>query len=323
MRSFVTGGSGFIGSSLVRRLLSLDHEVIVFDDFSRGSKERINDIIDKIKIINGDVRDKNQVMKAMKNCDNIFHLAFINGTRFFYEKPGLVLDVGIKGALSTVEASIKHLPEKYILASSSEVYHQPEKIPSDEFEKAIIPDILNPRYSYAGGKLISELLTINYFRDTEIKDLIFRPHNVFGPNMGFEHVIPEIMKKLFHSTNGWNKKECDLVIQGNGTDTRAFCYIEDAVDQIISILNKGKKGNIYHVGMNEERSIIDLIFDIGKILELSISIIPGEKRIGGTSRRCPNIDKVLSLGYNKFDNYFEGLKQTVIWYKEYFNNSNL
>ena len=84
-------------------------------------------------------------------CDTIFHLAFINGTKYFYEKPELVLDVGLKGALNSLEAAEKHKVGTYILASSSEVYQQPENIPTSESERAIIPNVLNPRFSYAGG----------------------------------------------------------------------------------------------------------------------------------------------------------------------------
>lgn len=318
MKTLVTGGSGFIGSALVKRLVNLGHEVTVFDDFSRGSEVRLEEVLDKIKIVNGDIRDYDKVFNVVKKNENIFHLAFINGTRFFYEKPRLVLDVGIKGALNTIESSLESKPNKYILASSSEVYNKPKLVPTTELERTTIPNVLNPRYSYAGGKLLSEIMTINYFRDTNIKDLIFRPHNIFGANMGFEHVIPELMAKLFNSTDSWRIKECDLEIQGDGSDTRAFCFVEDSVDQIIAIFNKGEKGNLYHVGMNKERSIKEVIFDIGSILGLKINIIPGEKPSGSTSRRCPNIDKVCSLGYKQNDNYNIGLEKTVLWYKNYY-----
>ena len=320
MKTLVTGGSGFIGSALVKRLVKHGHDVTVFDNFSRGSKSRLNGVLNNVNLVNGDIRNYDEVLKAVKSNDNIFHLAFINGTKFFYEKPKLVLDVGIRGALNTIEASLASSPRKYIIASSSEVYHKPSKIPTEESERALIPDVTNPRYSYGGGKLISELMTINYFKDSKIQDCIFRPHNVFGPNMGFEHVIPDIMKKIFHETNKFKQKEIDLIIQGDGTDTRAFCYVEDAIDQIMTIYNNGVKSNIYHVGMNNERSIKELIIDIGKLLNIKINIVAGEKPKGGTSRRCPSTKKVISLGYKNNDNYLSGLDKTVNWYKNYYSS---
>ena len=124
----VTGGSGFLGSSLVRRLLKKGNQVIVLDNGSRGSVSSLEDIIVKITYIKGDVCSKETVLEALKECQSLFHLAFINGTKFFYEQPKLVLDVGVKGALSTIEAAEKlkiktilHLLQKFI---SSQVKYQ-------------------------------------------------------------------------------------------------------------------------------------------------------------------------------------------------------
>ena len=111
----------------------------------------------------------------------------------------MVLDVGVKGAINTLEVAKDIWIKKYILASSSEVYQKPEILPTTENAAILIPDVTNPRYSYAGGKIISELLTLNYLRETNIQHAIFRPHNVFGPQMGFEHVIPELIKKISNS----------------------------------------------------------------------------------------------------------------------------
>ena len=314
----MTGGSGFIGGNLVERLVYDGYSPVVFDNDSRGSKQRLQHLEGKIEIVQGNIRDPEQVRAAAKGCQSIFHLAFVNGTRFFYEKPELVLEVGVKGALNTLEVAMSLGVEKYVLASSSEVYQQPETLPTSEEERIIIPDVTNPRFSYSGGKIISELLTINYLRYSPIEHTIFRPHNVFGPNMGLEHVIPELMQKIHESSDGFQAGECTVAIQGTGRETRAFCYVEDAVDQIMTIFENGKSGNIYHVGMPHERSILELITDMGKILDISINVLPGKLQSGGTSRRCPDIRKVCALGYEQNDHYLEGLKKTVEWHKEYY-----
>ena len=315
----VTGGTGFIGSYLVRRLVESDYKVIVFDNNFRGSWNHLKDIQGDFEFIEGDIREKEDVKNAARGCQTMFHLAFINGTRYFYEHPELVLEVGVKGALNTLEVAMENGFSKYIVASSSEVYQQPTHVPTTEEERIFIPDVKNPRYSYGGGKIISELLTLNYLRGSSIHHCIFRPHNIFGPQMGFEHVIPEITRKLYKATDNWSKAKCQLKIEGTGEETRAFCYVEDAVSQLMVILEKGISGEIYHIGMDEEITIKQLIQDMAQALSIKIEIVTGEIKKGSTSRRCPSIEKIRCLGYAKNNHYLEGLKNTLEWYKEYFS----
>ena len=311
----VTGGSGFLGSALVKRLVKEGEDVVVLDNGSRGNLKRLESIFEKITYIEGDIRDLKTVKTATYGCDTIFHLAFINGTRFFYEKPELVLDVGLKGAMNTIEAAREYNVGTYIMASSSEIYQEPTKIPTDEAERAIIPDVTNPRFSYAGGKLIGELLSINSFRGKETRDLIFRPHNVFGPDMGMEHVIPEIVMKLKIASKNWSKKIVDIEIEGTGYETRAFCYIEEAIDQIMLIYRLGKKGELYHVGVSDEIKIKDVIKKIGDLLDLDINLIYKDLKKGSTPRRCPDITKIKKLGYLENFSFSQGLREAVEWYK--------
>ena len=103
----------------------------------------------------------------------------------FYTKPELVLDIGIKGIVNVIEASISKGIKDFVLASSSEVYQTPPVVPTSENVPLVVPDPLNPRYSYGGGKIISELMAINYGRKYFDRTVIFRPHNVYGPDMGW------------------------------------------------------------------------------------------------------------------------------------------
>ena len=145
----VTGGSGFIGSALVHRLVKKGHNVRVLDNGFRGDMRRLNEIQGKIEYIEGDIRNKQIVFEACKNIDVICHLAFINGTEYFYSKPELVLEVGVKGMINVLDCSIEHGIKEFILMSSSEVYQTPTVVPTDESVGMSIPDPLNPRYSYA------------------------------------------------------------------------------------------------------------------------------------------------------------------------------
>ena len=232
----VTGGSGFIGSSLVKSLLKKGYFVRVLDNNSRGDLRRLKTVIDKIDFIQGDIRDLNEVKKACKGIDVVCHLAFINGTRFFYEVPELVLEVGVKGMMNVLDSCLVNDVGELILASSSEVYQSPKKVPTAEDVSLIVPDLQNPRFSYGGGKIISELLAINYGRKNFERVIIFRPHNVYGPDMGWEHVIPQFINKM-EKLSRQAKDEVEFPIQGSGSETRSFIYIDDFTDAYGSITN--------------------------------------------------------------------------------------
>ena len=128
----VTGGAGFIGSSLVRRLLRDGHNVRVLDDQSRGRAGRLADVRDHVEFIAADVRDADAVRDAARGVDSLCHLASVNGTEWFYSKPETVLEVGVKGIVNTIDACLEHDVPEFVLASSSEVYQTPPSVPTDE-----------------------------------------------------------------------------------------------------------------------------------------------------------------------------------------------
>ena len=161
------------------------------DNDSRGSRDKLGATASEVELIVGDIRDAATVARAVQGMDGVCHLAYINGTEFFYTKPDLILEVAVKGMMNVIDGCLQHDVPELILASSSEVYQTPPRVPTDETAPLIVPDVLNPRYSYGGGKIISELLAINYGRARLRRVLVFRPHNVYGPNMGWEHVIPQ------------------------------------------------------------------------------------------------------------------------------------
>ena len=217
----VTGGTGFIGSNICKLLLKKNYKVKIFDNNFRGSLNKIANIKKKVKFIRGDIRDKKSLNKAMKGTNAVIHLAYINGTKFFYTKPILTLDIAMKGIINVIDLCIKNKIKELYLASSSEVYQTPDKIPTDESEPLRIPDVFNPRYSYGGGKILTELMGIHYGKKYFKKLIIFRPHNVYGPDEGKEHVIPDFISKF----NLINKKNKKFEIQGSGKEIRSFIYI--------------------------------------------------------------------------------------------------
>jgi len=310
----VTGGTGFIGSRLVRSLLGKGHSVRVVDNDLRGRAERLSDIADDIELIKCDVRDLDAMTRASKNVDSILHLAALNGTENFYKRPQLVLDVAIRGMLSVLEScKANNIPE-LIFASSSEVYQTPAEIPTPEEIPLMIPDPWNPRYSYGGGKLISEILLANYYQDLFERVLIFRPHNVYGPDMGWEHVLPQLIIRAYDQIAAHRSGPVPFQIQGDGSQTRAFIYINDFIDAMILILHKGKHRNVYHLGTSEEKEIKEVVEHLFDYFERDVQIIEGDLPEGGTPRRCPDISKISALGFEQKILLRDGIKNIADWY---------
>lgn len=311
----ITGGTGFIGSSLTRYLINLGHDVTVFDNNLRGNISRLSDIRSKLKFIEGDITKINDVVDATKDIDTIFHLAFINGTDNFYNHPDKVLEVGVKGAINTLDAAKKNRIKNYIVTSSSEVYQEPTNIPTTEDERIIIPDIMNPRFSYSGAKIITELLSLHYLKETNIRSIICRPHNFYGPDMGEGHVIPQLTRKMISEYEKIQKNMFEFEIQGSGDETRSFCHIDDAVMGIYKCSIYGENKEIYHIGTLEEISIKYLTELISSELGYNVKIKASKARSGGTMRRCPDISKITKLGYKPQIDIKKGIKNTINWYK--------
>ena len=302
----VTGGTGFIGSNICKLLIELGHNVTIFDNNSRGEFKRIKEFNKKVKFIKGDIRDQKKFFKSLKNINSIIHLAYINGTKYFYEKPELILDVAIKGLVNIFDGCKKFKIKELYLASSSEVYQTPLKVPTSEEEPLKIPDINNPRFSYGGGKILTELMGINYGRKFFTKIIIFRPHNVYGSNMGNEHVIPELIRKM-----GKIKKNSSLKIQGTGKEIRSFIYIKDFISGFHKLLKKGKHLQIYNIGTSQSTTIKKLVLKISKIMKKKIIIKSSALKKGSTKIRKPNIAKIRKLGFKPKYTLDQGLKEII------------
>ena len=309
----VTGGTGFIGSAIVDRLSQFKNsKIVVFDNNSRKSRNNVKNKNKNIFYIKGDIRNRLKLNLAFKKykINTVIHLAYINGTKFFYNKPCEIIDVAAKGMQNIIELSIKYKIPNFFLASSSEVYHEPKIIPTPESIDLKIPDIFNPRFSYGGGKIFCELMAANYGKKYFKKMIIFRPHNVYGPNMGNEHVVPEFINKL---KNKKNKKE-NFQIKGTGKEKRSFIYIDDFADAFMIVLKKGIHLNIYNIGNNSMISIKSLADKISKIMGFKSVYKHVTIAEGGTKFRCPNINKIKKIGYRKKISLNEGLKKTIEWY---------
>lgn len=316
MKILVTGGAGFIGFHLLKRLVEDDFDVTICDNLFRGKMDSsLKKLIKKenIDFIKCDMTNKEELDRLERDYDYVYHLAAINGTKYFYTIPNTVLRVNILALLNLLDWIIDTDCKKMVFLSSSEVYAgTPDKpIPTPEDVKLTISDVKNPRFSYAGSKILGELLCINYAKAFGLDITIIRPHNIYGPRMGYEHVIPQLIMRIIG-------KENPFKIYG-GNQTRAFCYIDDFVNGILLASRSYKtKDSIFNIGNDkEEIAIIDLAKKMFKLFKFNPEIEILEPPAGSTNRRCPDIYKVRKLlGYEPKIDLNYGLKETYEWYSQ-------
>ncbi|HRU41869.1 MAG TPA: NAD(P)-dependent oxidoreductase [Candidatus Diapherotrites archaeon] len=320
----VTGGAGFIGYHLACYLSSFPYEVTIIDNLSRGMMdEEFKALISKGNIIyiNADLTVKDYYGTLADRYDYIYHLAAINGTKYFYEMPQEVLRVNILSLMNLLEWIDKDKCGKFLFTSSSEAYAGTIQsfsdcrsfIPTKEDIPLVIDDVFNPRYSYGGSKLIGELLTINYCRTKAVPFSIVRYHNIYGPRMGFEHVMPEFCRRIYD-------KETPFDIFG-GDETRAFCYVQDGVRATKLVMEASEcDGGIFHIGNSlEEIRIEDMAKKLLVIAGCQVPLRINPAPQGCVSRRCPDTSKLNKYtGYMPEINLEKGLRLTYDWYMEAF-----
>lgn len=314
----ITGGSGFIGFHLAKHLAKQNNEIIIADNLSRGQfdSEFENFVNQKnIKFSKIDLTRSDELNQLDGDIDFAYHLAAVNGTKFFYEMPEKLLKINILSTINFLDWIAKTKCKNIMFSSSSETYagtisRYKEKIPTSEDIPLCIEDIFNPRFSYGGSKIAGELLFVNYARKFNLRAKIVRFHNIYGPRMGYEHVIPEFCLRII-------RREDPFKIIG-GTPTRAFCYVDDAVRASQLVMeNSDNSIEVYHVGNDlEEISILELsrkLFDITDYHPKEDIMDPPK---GSISRRCPSIEKLRSkFGFEPMVNLDDGLRQTFDWYK--------
>lgn len=310
-RILVTGGTGFIGSHLVKGLVERGHRVRVFDNDFRGTASRLDGVRDHIEIVLGDVRDRASVLAATRGIETVFHLAAINGTRHFYEIPEQVLEVGVLGTMNALSAAREAGVKAFVSASSSEAYQTPPTVPTDESVPLCIPDSRNPRYSYGGSKLIGEILAFNFGRG-HFKTQVFRPHNIYGSDMGYEHVIPEFAVRLKRAiARSGTSRPIELTMQGTGLETRAFCHVDDFIRGLLLMWERGEDQSVYHIGCQDEVTIKSVAESMATILGIELRFKEMPAPAGATPRRCPDIRKLRALGYEPVVTLDEGLARVL------------
>jgi UDP-glucose 4-epimerase/UDP-glucuronate decarboxylase len=246
--------------------------------------------------------------------DAIYHFAAINGTRYFYERPYEVLETNLQLVRLCIQWHERFCPQARIIwTSSSEVYAGVVglKLPTPEDTPVGISDVTNPRYSYSVSKLAGELLLINYARQRDARWTIIRPHNIYGPAMGYEHVIPQFVVRAWRQENPFR-------IFGADT-TRTFCYIDDFVRGLLAVLDCDRaSGEIIHLGNEQdELTMLELAQRLFAVLDWHPEVEVHPAPPGSTPRRCPSVEKARRLlGFEPRVQLDVGLSLTYNWYRQ-------
>ena len=304
----VTGGTGFIGSAITKELILKGFDVRVFDNNSRGRVSRLSSFVNDFEFIEGDIRDETLLKTSLQGVSSVIHLAYVNGTVNFYSKPAEVLDIALRGMQSLVSGLKNSNASSFYLASSSEVYQSPDIFPTPEDVPLVVPDPFNPRYSYGLGKIVQEFMVLNSLPDIQ-KKIVFRPHNIYGPDMGDLHVVPQLFDKISQSKNH------KVVLNGDGSQRRSFCEIEDFVSGFFLLLPSDVTSGIYNIGTEYESTILEVAKEIARYLNLSPEFISGDTPAGETNRRIPDISKLRCLGFTPQFDLVAGISKFGKWYE--------
>ncbi len=326
-RVLITGGAGFIGYHLAKRLSEQNHTVVVCDNFLNGKlDDELQDLLEKYnncELVNCDLTNKEDLKKLGGNYDYVYHLAALVGVKYAIEIPERVLRDNVVSTINILDWFLGSESERILFTSSAETYsiiteHYTLPIPTSEDVPLIIDDVFNPRYSYKVSKIMGELLFINYARAHDMNMSILRYHNIYGPRMGFVHVIPELSMRILRRENPFQLYE--------PSQTRAFCYVGDAVEATIKVADSEMASSeIINIGSDtEEITIGDLAAKLFEISGFSPVVKPLPPPLGSPDRRCPDISKLRSM--TKFEpkiSLDEGLKRTFQWYRRYFERNEV
>ena len=311
----ITGGAGFIGFNLASQLAKENYNVIIWDNLSRGKYDTyLKNLLRKknVKFIKKDLTKKINVKKM--NVSHIFHLAGSVGVSNVNKNPynSFLNNFLTLKNIVDFNRSLKK-QAKLILFSTSEVYSNLIKkkmirFPIKETNDIIIENKIINRDSYFLSKIFNE----KFLQLSNSTYLILRPHNIFGPRMGYSHVVPELAKRMLLNKN---KKEIKIYSPNH---RRAFCYIDDAIHQILKLsMNKNIKNEIFNIGnMQEEIKMMDIAKKIKLILNINLKLKRGKITKGSPSRRVPDMSKTLKkIQRKKFIKLNEALKLTLSWYR--------
>ncbi len=311
LRILITGGAGFIGSHLAEVLLNRGHEVTIIDDLSTGNLENIQPLINKWSRTTGRPRFRfaldtitNQIVldRLVSECDMIFHLAAAVGVRLIVQDPVHTIETNIMGTEAVLKTALRYRV-KVLITSTSEVYGKGNQVPFREDDDVVIGPTSRSRWSYAASKMVDEFLSLAYHRNKGLPIVIARLFNTVGPRQTGQYgmVVPRFVQQALQGK--------PLTIYGDGTQSRCFLHIADAIRALIGLAGSPQaEGEVFNVGSTESITILELAQKVMARLEThperknipsvrsAIQFIPYEKAytegFEDMAQRIPDISKI-------------------------------
>ncbi|MFB4163999.1 NAD-dependent epimerase/dehydratase family protein [Alteribacillus sp. JSM 102045] len=311
---FITGGAGFIGSTLAGRLLP-NNKVIIYDNLKRNSiKDKSFAKHKNLKLINGDILDLKYLKESIKGSTNIIHCAGITGVDTVIKSPVSTMQVNIVGSSNVLEAasSLNHC-KRVICFSTSEVFGK-VAFQSEESSSAVLGAVGEARWTYAVSKLSVEHLAYAYFKEKGLPTVTVRPFNVYGPGQIGEGALRTFIIRALNNQ--------DLLIHGDGTQIRAWCYVDDMIEAVIRCMVSSKAiGESFNIGNARTiTTIYGMANIVTRVLNSNSKIVHIPKTSADIELRIPKIEKADKLiGFKAKIDLEEGIKRTA----EFFRGENL
>jgi UDP-glucose 4-epimerase len=308
---FITGGCGFIGSTLAGELVEQNH-IVIYDNLTRNSlKDRPFKDHSNISLIQGDVLDFENLCHAMKGSNIIVHCAAIAGIDTVIKSPVTTMRVNMIGSANVLEAASRqsHL-ERVVCFSTSEVFGQ-QAFRSNETDNTIMGQVGEARWTYAVSKLAEEHLAIAYHQENHLPTTVVRPFNVYGPGQVGEGAMRIFIERAIRNDT--------IEIHGDGTQIRAWCYVDDMVEGTLrAMTNPDAIGESFNIGNQKAVvTIYGLANTIVRVLNSKSPIIFTRKDYADVELRIPNVKKSLDiLGFEAKVDLEEGIRRTAEYYRE-------
>jgi UDP-glucose 4-epimerase len=309
---FITGGAGFIGSTLIGRLIE-KNKITAYDNLSRNSlrgkpfRDHPN-----LTLVRGDVLDFNHVSKTMREPDIVVHLAAIAGIDTVVKSPVATMRVNMLGSANVLEAASR-LPrcERVVCFSTSEVFGQ-QAFRSEETDNAVVGEVGEARWTYAVSKLAGEHLAIAYFHEKQLPSTVLRPFNVYGPGQVGEGALRTFVLRAL--------KNEPIKIHGDGSQIRAWCYVDDLVDATLLAMEHPKAiGESFNVGNQKAViTVYGLANTVVRLLNSRSPIVFTQNDYLDVELRVPSVKKARELlGFEAKIDLEEGIRRTAEYYRSH------